>query len=79
MRFLILGFRLGHLVIGGRLDGQRDVAQVNVALVAVRVIEGQIHALLALETGVVLAHLRQDANLVDHRLDHIAGKKTKTS
>lgn len=66
-----------HLTGDIGLDGQRDVAQVNVTLVAVRVVEGQIHAFLALETGVILAHLRQDSDLVDHRLDHIAGRKRR--
>lgn len=60
-----------HLTGDVRLDGQRNVAQVNVTLVAVCVVEGEVDALLALETGVILAHLRQDADLIDHRLDHV--------
>lgn len=56
------------------LYGQRNVAQIDVRLIRVCIIEGQIDTLLALEVCVVLAHLGQNANLVDHSLDHVPSR-----
>lgn len=54
------------------LYGQRNVAQIDVTLIGVCIIEGQIDTFLTLEVCVVLAHLGQYANFIDHGLDDVA-------
>lgn len=61
-----------HLTRYIRLYGQRNVAQIDVTLIGVCIVEGQIDTFLTLEVCVILAHLGQYANLIDHGLDHIA-------
>lgn len=63
-----------HLTRHVRLYGQRNVAQIDVRLIRVCIIEGQIDALLALEVSVVLAHLGENSDLIDHGLDHIPSR-----
>lgn len=64
-----------HLTGHVCLYGQRNVAQIDVRLIRVCIVEGQIDALLALEVSVVLAHLGQNADLVDNRLDHVPSRR----
>lgn len=66
-----------HLARNVCLYRQRYVAQIDVALIGVRIVEGQIHAFLALEIGFIVAHFGEYANLIDHCLDHIPGEKRK--
>lgn len=61
-----------HLAGDIGLNGQRYIAQINVTLICVRIVEGQIHTLLALKVRVIVAHLGEYADLIDHRLDHVA-------